>query len=110
MTQKEEKIQEIIRDLVAQYFLRNSNHQSMITITNVKLLGGGGRAIISMTVIPETEEDNALKFARRQLTDLKKYVEDNSRLGRIPFLEIEIDSGEKNRQRIDEIERRIKKA
>ena len=56
-----------------------------------------------MTVLPENQEETALSFAHRQLTDFKQYVKDNSRIGRIPFFEVRIDKGEKNRQKIDQI-------
>lgn len=103
MNQKDEKIREIIRELAAQFFSRESNRQSLITVTDVELLSRGGKAVILMTVLPERAEEAALDFAGRQLTDFRKFVQDNSRLSRIPFFEVRIDKGEKNRQRIDEI-------
>jgi ribosome-binding factor A len=105
MSQKDEKIKEIIRELAAQFFNRESNGQSLITITNVELLGKGAKAIILFTVLPVHKEEAALDFMHRQLTDFKKYVQDNSRLGHVPYFEVQIDAGEKNRQRIDEIEK-----
>ena len=107
MSQKEEKIKEIIRELAAQFFSRESNRTSLITITGVELLSRGGRAVILITVLPESEEETALGFAHRQLTDFKAFVQDNSRLARIPFFEVAIDKGEKNRQRLDEIVKSI---
>lgn len=107
MSQKDEKMKEIIRELAAQFFSRESNRRSLITITDVELLGRGGRAKILMTVMPESQEEAALDFAHRQLTDFKKFVEDNSRIARVPFFEVAVDKGEKNRQRIDEIEKNL---
>ena len=107
MTQKDEKIQSIIKELAAEYFSRNSNRQSMITVTRVELLSRGAKAMILMTVLPETDEGPALEFAQRQLTNLRKYVEEHSRLGRIPYFEIMIDIGEKNRQHIDDISKSL---
>ncbi|MDE2172506.1 MAG: hypothetical protein KGJ33_01010, partial [Patescibacteria group bacterium] len=98
---------EIIRELAADYFSRESNRTSMITITDVELLSKGGRAVILITVLPESQEAAALDFIHRQLTEFKKYVQDHSRLARIPFFEVRVDAGEKNRQRIDEIGRNI---
>jgi ribosome-binding factor A len=107
MNQKNEKIKEIIRALAADFFSRESNRQSLITITDVDLLSRGGKAIILMTVLPVSMETVAVEFAHRQLSKFREYVKDNSRIARIPFFEVRIDAGEKNRQKIDEIEKSI---
>ncbi len=101
--QQEEKKKEILRELAAKFFSKESNRQSLITITGVEISGRGSQATILMTVLPEDKEEAALDFAHRQLTDFKKYVMDNSRIARIPFFNVKIDKGEKNRQRLDEI-------
>lgn len=97
----------MLRELAAEFFSRTSNRLSMITVTNVDLLSRGGKAIILMTVLPESMEESALEFAHRQLSNFRDYVKEKSRIGRIPFFEVRIDTGEKNRQRIDEIEKSI---
>jgi len=103
MDQKIDKIREILRELAAAYFSRESNRQSLITITNVEVMSRGGRATIMITVLPESMEATALEFARRQLAPLREYIQANSRIARVPFFDVKIDVGEKNRQRIDTI-------
>lgn len=103
MTQKDNKLSEMIRELAADFFSRESNRQSLITITNVEILSKGSRARILMTVLPEHKEEAALDFAHRQLTDFKRYVMEHSRIGHVPYFEVAIDKGEKNRQRLDEL-------
>ena len=44
-----------------------------------------------------------MEFAKRKQKEFKEFVKDNSKLGRIPLLDFEIDAGEKNRQKIDGI-------
>ncbi len=105
--QKDDKLKEMIRELAAEYFSRESNRQSLITITGVEIFSRGGKARILMTVLPENAEASALEFAHRQLTDFRQYVMEKSRIGRIPFFEVAIDIGEKNRQKIDEIEKSL---
>jgi ribosome-binding factor A len=107
MNQKDTKLKEIIRELAAEFFSRESNRQSLITITDVEMGARNGKATILMTVLPEEKEEQALDFAHRQLTDFKHFVMEKSRIGHIPFFEVRIDKGEKNRQKIDEIERGI---
>jgi ribosome-binding factor A len=103
MDQKEQKIKEIIRELAADYFSRESNRQSLITITDVEIHAHGGRATILMTVLPEDKEEAALEFAHRQLSAFRDYVMEKSRIARVPFFDVKLDRGEKNRQRIEEI-------
>ena len=105
MTNKYEKLEELIRELAADFFSRESNRQSLITITSVEVTSKGGRAIIRCTILPESAEEEAVEFMRRRLHDFREYVTNNSRIGRVPFFDVEIDVGEKNRQRIDEIGR-----
>ena len=103
MSQKDEKIKELIRELAAQYFSRESNRTSLITITDVELLSRGSRAKILFTVLPVTQEAAALDFMTRQLSGLREFVQENARMMRVPFFDVAIDKGEKNRQHIDEI-------
>ncbi len=107
MDQQENKLKEILRELAATYFSRESNRQSLITITGMEVFNRGSRARILMTVLPESKEADALSFAHRQLTEFREYVMKNSRIGHVPFFEVTIDVGEKNRQRMDELGKNI---
>ncbi len=107
MKQKDEKIKEVIRELAAQFFSRESNRTSLITITGIELRTRNSRATILFTVLPENQEAAALDFMTRQLSDFRAYVGNNARMMRVPFFDVAIDKGEKNRQRIDEIERSV---
>lgn len=107
MKQKDEKMKEVLRELAAQYFQRESNRTSLITITGVELYSRNSRAKILFTVLPENQEAAVLDFMNRQLSDLREYVGEHARMMRVPFFDVAIDKGEKNRQRIDEIEKTI---
>ena len=107
MTQKDQKIREIIRELAAGFFSKESNRQSLITVTDVELSNKGGKAVILFTVLPEDKEKEAAEFMGRRLSDFRQHVIDNSRLGRIPYFEVRPDYGEKNRQRIDDISKKL---
>lgn len=107
MTQKDQKLKENIRELAAEFFSRQSNRTSLITITDVEILNRGSKARILATVLPEGEEKTAIDFMHRQLTAFREHVMNNSRIGHIPFFEVAIDYGEKNRQHIDEIGRKL---
>ena len=103
MTFRNEKIGEIVRDLAARFLEQEGNKSSIITVTNVELSKDAKYATIFYTVFPENFEKTSLEFAKRKRSDFKKFVRDNSSLGRIPFFDFAIDYGEKNRQNIDKL-------
>jgi len=103
MSNRSEKIQEIIRDLSARFLVVNGNNSSLLTVTRVELSSDEKHATILFTVFPEEFEKTALEFAKRKRSEFKEFVKENSKLGRIPQLDFQIDSGEKNRQKIDNL-------
>ncbi len=104
---KEVKTENLIRELAAAFLQLESNGMSLITVTRVTLANRMTKAIILITVLPEDKEDEAIEFVQRKRMDFKEYVKKHAKLGRIPMFEFQIDIGEKNRQRIDEISTKI---
>lgn len=103
MSKRDERMQEGIRELSAKFLNEVSNRSSLVTVTRVELVNNGHRAIIFITVLPEQKEGEALSFARRQRTDIRGKIMKELDIAHPPFIEIEIDRGEKNRQLIDEL-------
>lgn len=65
---------------------------------------------IFITVLPENKEDAAINFAKRMRSELRHFVMKRLPVKVIPFFEVEIDFGEKNRLHVDELLRKEKKA
>ncbi len=103
MSLKEDKQKDILRELAAEFFSRESNRRSLITITNIEFKSRGATAVILFTVLPVDQEPAALDFMHRQLTEFRDFVRTHSRMMRIPYFEVAVDKGEKNRQLIDSI-------
>ena len=101
MSNRNERIKEVLRDLGARFLLQEGNKSSLITVTSVELTPNEKHATIFFTVFPENFEKTALEFAKRKRKEFKTFVKENSKLGHIPLLDFEIDKGEKNRQKID---------
>ncbi len=80
-----------------------SNRLSLITVTDMALSDDGSRAIFRVSVYPETSEESALDFLKRKRSDCREYLKEHGALHRIPHLDFEIDAGEKERRRIDEL-------
>jgi ribosome-binding factor A len=61
------------------------------------------KATVYITVLPSSKENAALSFVKRKRADLRDFLKKNMEVKVIPFIDIAIDEGEKNRQKIDEL-------
>ncbi len=103
MSERHEKMREAIRIHAAEFLMRESNRQSLITVTGAALSENRKRAVIFITVLPESHETAALGLANRKARDFRSFLKERVKLGILPRVEFIIDRGEKNRQRIDEL-------
>ena len=103
MALRQKKVSENIKHLAAELLQRESSGNSLITVTNANISKDLKRATIFITVFPEASEQSALDFAKRKRSDIRNYVRVKLKMKTLPFLDFEIDKGEKNRQRIDEL-------
>ena len=101
MAQREEKTTELIKNAAAKFLHEESSGSAMITVTHALLSSDGKYATIFITAFPEDKEKQVLDFAKRKRPEFKNYIKSNTRINRIPFFDFEIDTGEKNRQKID---------
>ncbi len=95
----------MIAHMAAEFFARESNGESLITVTRSDVSPDFKNALIFLSVLPETEEQKVLHFARRQRPEFREYLKKHARLKMIPFIEFELDIGEKNRRLIDTLTR-----
>ena len=99
------KLTEEIQHHAADFFAREANRNSIITITRAELSGNQKNITVFFSVMPEAEEVRALTFMKRKRNDFIIYLRRHSRVGMLPKLDFAIDMGEKNRQRIDDLTR-----
>ncbi|MBI5138608.1 MAG: ribosome-binding factor A [Candidatus Vogelbacteria bacterium] len=95
------KLRSLITDFSADFIARNSSGKSLITVTNVLLSKDGRSAKILFTVLPESLEDEALHFLKRNRSELYDYAKTKMRGRYIPFFDFEVDKGEKFRISLD---------
>jgi ribosome-binding factor A len=100
---RNEKIKNNIKELAAVFIEREAGPTSLITVTRVLLSPDNKRATIMISVMPVEKENAAYGFIKRNLGELRKHVAKSLKINPIPFLEVEIDEGEKHRQKIDEL-------
>jgi ribosome-binding factor A len=103
MSDRIETIKKIVKKAAAEFMQKESSGQSLITITDVRLSNDEKYANILFTVLPDDKEEAVLEFTKRMRSEFRQYVKQNTKLGRIPMFDFEIDLGEKHRQKIDTI-------
>jgi len=103
MSNRIETIKKIVKKAAAEFMQKESSGQSLITITDVRLSNDEKYANILFTVLPDDKEEAVLEFTKRMRSEFRQYVKQNTKLGRIPMFDFEIDLGEKHRQKIDTI-------
>jgi ribosome-binding factor A len=103
MSFKLEKGTQALRDAAAEFISRESNRTSLITVTSLSLSTDFSQAKILVSIFPEEAEKEALDFLKRKRGELRSYLGERVKTKRIPFIDFEIDNGEKNRRRLDEI-------
>jgi ribosome-binding factor A len=102
---KDGRTESILAETAALFIERESNAQSLITVTSVSLKNRGAEALIRVSVLPDDAADAALSFLKRKRGVFRQLIKETTRLHRIPFVDFELDIGEKNRQRVDELTR-----
>jgi ribosome-binding factor A len=103
MADRTEKVANTIKELSAQFLGRANNRTSLITVTSATCSPDMKRATVYITVLPTSKESAALSFVKRQRGDLREFLKKNMPVKMIPFIDVAIDQGEKNRQKIDEL-------
>jgi ribosome-binding factor A len=102
-TSRQEKVANQVKELTAKFLAREDNRTSLITITGATASPDLKRATVFITVLPESKEQNALGFIKRKRNDIREFLKKNMPIKTVPFLDVAIDKGEKNRQKIDEL-------
>ena len=99
------QVEETIQHLAADFLEREMSRQSLVTVTRAEVAEDLKNVMIFISVLPEKFEGQALEFAKRSRSEFRTYLHDHSSLHPAPTIDFEIDYGEKNRQRVDELTR-----
>ncbi len=104
-SRRQTQVSQLLSQLAGDFFARESNVKALITVTHTDISPSFKEATVFISILPQTMETQALKFAKRARTDFRAYIKKQARLHPIPIVDFAIDLGEKNRQRIDELTR-----
>lgn len=99
---RNERMQEIVREAAAEFLSREANRDAMITVTRTEMSSDGKRCNILISVLPDSRENQALAFANRNRSEFSDFFKKKVK-ATPPQIEFMLDFGEKNRQRLDEL-------
>lgn len=109
-TKRQTQISLEILGIAQDFFQRESSGASLITVTRCEVSADMKHGTIFITALPEEKEPAALDFAKRMRSELRHKVMKRLPVKVIPFFEIEIDYGEKNRLHVEALLRKDKEA
>lgn len=107
MALREDKAASLLTDLAAKYIAREAGRSTLITPLRTDIGRDRKNATIFVSVFPTEEGQHALAFLARHKDLFRDYLKKTARLSMLPYIRFELDYGELNRQRLDEIGREI---
>lgn len=99
-SRRQTQVSESIAHLAADFFAREANTKSLITVTRAEISPDLKNITVFLSVLPHTLEQSTLAYTKRARSDFREYVLKRSLLRHVPTIDFELDYGEKNRQRI----------
>ncbi len=93
--------------LAGAYIAMEAGRTTLITPTRTDISPDRKNAIIFVSVFPDDQGENALTFLTRHRDNFRQYLKQHGRFAILPFIKFELDYGEKNRQRLDELSNQI---
>jgi ribosome-binding factor A len=103
MSRRTEKVQDAIRDIASNFFQREAHSGALLTITKASISSDLKFSTIYLTVFPTEKERLILEESRDRLHALREQMKKELPMKTLPYFSLEIDEGERNRQRIDEL-------
>ena len=103
MSHRQEKVAGRLQEIIANFLNKEAGIKSVITVTHCDISSDLKKVTAYLSVFPDQYEEEALTFAKRKRGELRSLIADEMPMKTIPFVEVEIDAGEKNRQKVEEI-------
>ena len=103
MSLRNDRLKTNLKKLTAHFLQSHSDTTVLTTVTDFTISKDLRNATAFISVYPENKEKEVLNYIRKQRKDFWKYLATKTKMRRIPFVEFEIDMGEKNRQRVEKL-------
>lgn len=107
MTERQQKVSEVLRRSAALFIERESNHDALISVTHVEISPDMKNAKIFISVMPDSKAPGVVDFLTRKMKEFRQEFKKESRTSVLPFFSVFEDKGEKHRQHIEELSRQL---
>ncbi|MEA2701521.1 MAG: ribosome-binding factor [Candidatus Parcubacteria bacterium] len=107
MSIKDQREEHILAELAAKYIAREAGRNTLITPTRTELSKNRRNVTIFVSVYPSEETEHALAFLKRHKDLFREDLKKTARLAVLPYITFELDYGELNRQRLEELGQEI---
>lgn len=102
---KNTKKEGMLLELAAQFIAREAGRSTLITPTRAHIAPDGKHATIYVSVYPADQGEHAITYLMRNKDVFRSSLKSRTRFPILPYIVFEIDYGELNRQRLDELSR-----
>ena len=100
---KKYRAKEALMHAAAEFIAQESNRTSLVTVTNIEVTNREKNVCVFVTVLPIEQSNAVIDFLSRRGNDMREFLKKKVSLRVLPYFTFKIDTGEKNRQKIDEI-------
>ncbi len=101
MSVRNERLVSILKNATSVFIQQFSEPGTIATVTNLNLSENAKNATIFFTVLPEKNEVEILKNFKKKIPEFRYLLIKKYKINSPPELDLKIDVGEKNRQKID---------
>jgi len=98
---RKDRILPMLQKNVSNFLEKEGEPGLLITVTKMTISKDFKYSTIYISIFPEQKEGEIFNSLEKKKKDLQNFVKIHTRLKTLPFFEIKIDEGEKNRQKID---------
>lgn len=91
MSHHDEMFRHALIEAAAEFFNRESNRTSLITVTSATISRGGADAKIGISVLPDDATADGLEFVRRKRNDFVAYLRTRIPHRRLPSIDFVSD-------------------
>lgn len=103
MTLRQEKINSLLQEIASSFIESRIESSSLITVMRAQISSDLKSAKIFVSVMPDNKEKEVISMIKKKNNDFKNYCKSRLKIKFLPSFNFEIDTGEKNRARIDEL-------
>ena len=91
MLRRVKRLEQAVLATAAEFFNRESNRSSLITVTSATIGNGGRTAQIHLSVLPKEAGPHALLFALRKRTEFREFLGTRIRTRELPHIDFVLD-------------------